>query len=381
MNQKGFAMVVCLLLIGAIMILGVIAAQSITSDLKLAGTDRYMKQAFSIAESGIEEARARLSAASTAPIPDGYPTSTAWEAYIGELSKCQALGYQTGNSNHFRYDSISGLNYAVKIIHKVNGSGQVVRWADTNSDGKYEENTATGDPVYVITAIGRTRGAAKSVRIEAVKTPPITSVSTLYAKENLVVKGSSTYVSGNEGAQTGPGIVSKGTISENGSPTIVGNPPTVQNSPIEIDVGAMIDANKQKANYTYNNPGTMTGANWGTPTEGATSQTPLTCGADNVVYINGNAKLAGGSKGCGLMMVDGNLEVNGGFQWYGPILVRGSISFTGGGEKNVTGGILAGGTGSVDDIGGNAVILHSNSAMTQVIGKMPLSVLRWQEMF
>lgn len=85
--------------------------------------------------------------------------------------------------------------------------------------------------------------------------------------------------------------------------------------------------------------------------------------------------------GCGLLMVDGNLEVNGGFQWYGPILVRGSLSFTGGGEKNVTGGILAGGTGSVDDIGGNAVILHSSSAMTQVIGKMPLSVLRWLEVF
>ncbi|HSD93898.1 MAG TPA: hypothetical protein VLA94_00585, partial [Syntrophales bacterium] len=133
--------------------------------------------------------------------------------------------------------------------------------------------------------------------------------------------------------------------------------------------------------FSLTSPGTMTGMNWGTPTAGATPQTPLACGADNVVYINGNVKLAGGTMGCGMLMVDGNLELNGGFQWYGPILVRGSLSFTGGGEKNVTGGILAGGSGSVDDIGGNAVILHSNSALHQVIGKMPLTVLRWSEVF
>ncbi len=143
----------------------------------------------------------------------------------------------------------------------------------------------------------------------------------------------------------------------------------------------MIDANRKSATYAYNSPGTMTGMNWGTPSAGATPQSPLACATDNVVYINGTVKLAGGTMGCGMLMVDGNLEINGGFQWYGPILTRGSLSFTGGGQKNVTGGILAGGTGSVDDIGGNAVILHSNSALHQVIGKMPLTVLRWAEVF
>ncbi len=380
-NNKGFVMVICLLLIAAVLILSIIASQSITSDLKMAGTDRYMKQAFTIAENGLQEARARLSPVSTAVIPDINPASTIWEAYIGELSKCQAMGYQTGNSNHFRYDTVSDPNYSVKITHKVNGSGQVLRLADTNADGKYEENTATGEPIYVITSFGRNKGAIKSVRVEAARTLPVTTVSTLYTKQNLVIKGNSTYISGNEGAQKGPGVISKGSITQNGTPTLIGDPPIVQNSPIDIDVGSMIDANKSKANYSINNPGTITGANWGTPSAGATPQTPLTCNADNVVYLNGNAKLAGGSMGCGMLMVDGNLEINGGFKWYGPILVRGSISFTGGGEKNVTGGILSGGTGSVDDIGGNVVILHSNTALDQVIEHMPLTVLRWMEVF
>jgi hypothetical protein len=234
----------------------------------------------------------------------------------------------------------------------------------------------------VITSIGRNSGAAKSVRIEAARTPPITSISALYTKSNLVIKGSSTYISGNEmGGANGPGVISKGSITENGSPTIEGQPKTEPNSTKDIDVGAMIDANRAKAGYSYNSPGTMTGMNWGTPAAGATSRSPLACGADNVVYISGNVKLAGGTMGCGILMVDGNLEINGGFQWFGPILVRGSLSYTGGGQKNVTGGILAGGTGSVDDIGGNAVVLHSNSALHQVIGKMPLTVLRWVEVF
>ena len=381
MNERGFALVTCLLLIAMVLILSAIASQSITSDLKVAGTDRSMKQAFSIAESGSEEARARMSPVSTALITDNSPSSTTWEAYIGTPSRCQQMGYDSSNGNHFLYASVSGLNYTVKIAHKVNATGQVLRWGDTNEDGKYEESTTTGEPIYVITSIGRNSGAAKSVRIEAARTPPITTISALYTKNDLVLKGSSTYISGNEGTETGPGVISKGTISTSGSPTVLGTPPTEMNCTKDIDVGAMIDANRARANFSYNSTGTMTGMNWGTPTAGATPQSPLACGADNVVYINGNVKLAGGTTGCGMLMVDGNLELNGGFQWYGPILVRGSLSFTGGGEKNVTGGILAGGTGNVDDIGGNAVILHSNSALHQVIGKMPLTVLRWSEVF
>jgi len=385
MNERGFALVTCMLLIAMVLILSAIASQSITSDLKVAGTDRSMKQAFSVAESGTEEARARLSPVSTLPIPDSNPTDTTWEAYIGTPIRCQQMGYNSSNTHHFIYNSVSGLNYAVKIAHKVNATGQVLRWGDTNEDGKYEENTTKGEPIYVITSIGRNSGAAKSVRIEAAKTPPITSISALYTKSNLVIKGSSTYISGNEpgseGEVKGPGVISKGSITENGGPTVLGEPPTVSNCPKDIDVGAMIDANKARANYSLNSTGTMTGMNWGTPTAGPTAQSPLSCGADNVVYISGNVKLSGGTMGCGMLMVDGNLEINGSFQWYGPILVRGSLSYTGGGEKNVTGGILAGGTGSVDDIGGNAVILHSNSALHQVIGKMPLTVLRWVEVF
>ena len=249
-----------MLLIAAVLILSAIAAQSITSDLKVAGTDRYMKQAFSIAESGTEEARARLSPVSTSPISDSNPASATWEAYIGTQSRCEQMGFQSGNSNHVRFDNISGLNYTVKITHKVNATGQVLRWGDTNEDGKYEESTTTGEPIYVITSIGRNSGAAKSVRIEAAPTPPITTISALYTKDSLLIKGSSTYISGNEGTETGPGVVSKGSIATNGSPSVLGTPPTVFEQPQRHRCRGHDRRQQGRADWNLNSTGTMTPA-------------------------------------------------------------------------------------------------------------------------
>jgi hypothetical protein len=79
-------------------------------------------------------------------------------------------------------------------------------------------------------------------------------------------------------------------------------------------------------------------------------------------------------------LVDGDLNVNGGFQWYGIILVTGSVVFSGGGEKNVTGGILAGGTVSADVVGGDASIVYCSQAGNQP-NDLPLITLRWVELF
>ena len=78
--------------------------------------------------------------------------------------------------------------------------------------------------------------------------------------------------------------------------------------------------------------------------------------------------------------MDGDLDINGGFQWYGIVLVTGSVVFHGGGEKNVTGGILAGGSVSADVVGGNASIVYCSQAGNQTL-YLPLITLRWAELF
>ncbi len=107
----------------------------------------------------------------------------------------------------------------------------------------------------------------------------------------------------------------------------------------------------------------------------------------NIVYFNmqqtKTLKLAGGSHGAGILLVDGNLELNGGFKWYGLIIATGSVDFTGGGEKNITGGVMAGESATVQvDIGGNAGIIYCSIVQDQIRQRVsPLRMARWRDVF
>jgi len=142
--------------------------------------------------------------------------------------------------------------------------------------------------------------------------------------------------------------------------------------------------------YSYSSNQTLTGYSdsWGTPVYNGPGQ-PLTYseGPMSIVYFNmaGNRtlKLAGGSHGAGLLLVNGNLEINGGFNWYGVIIVTGAVDYTGGGQKNVTGAILAGETTTVEvDVGGNANILYCSRAAGFLRGKLPPFIrTQWREVY
>lgn len=75
--------------------------------------------------------------------------------------------------------------------------------------------------------------------------------------------------------------------------------------------------------------------------------------------------------------MDGDLELHGNFSWYGPVIVTGSIIYTGGGNKNISGALLSGGSVLADVIGGNATILNCSQAITNTTQNRPLLVLNW----
>jgi hypothetical protein len=312
---------------------------------------------------------------------------------VGTQQRAQQKGYDSSNSSHFRYDRVNSttLDYVVTLTHKLNASNQILRWGDSNGDGLPEENITTGNNIYVITSEGYTStGAVKPVRIECTKPPPVPAPAALYTKEQTTIMGTSTNVIGMDGCGTSsvPGIVTKSTVNENGNPTITGSPvPMIQNSTMNLDVQALVNSFKNKANYSYNvNGGSPPVQNWGSPTPAADQQSPSSCSAQNIVYINTNStyvQLTGGASGCGILLVDGDLDVHGGFQWYGVILVTGSLTFSGGGQetKNVTGAILAAGTTAVDVVGGNANIVYCGQAVQAPTDNLPMITLRWAEIF
>ncbi len=391
-DEKGAVLVTGLLLILVLTILSMAAMMSTATELKIAANDRTSKRVFYVSEAGLEDGRSRLHVgASALPIYDTHPTSAEWTTFIGEEPKAVSKGFQSWNGMHARVGRLNpSLNYITTIKHKLDGATNVLLWGDSNDDGIPEENTTVGETIYVITSEGYdSDGASKPVRIEAVKPPPITAPAALYTKAHTTIQGTSTSVVGTDhcGGTAVPAIITMQDVTQNGIPNIEGNNPSaiVEHSPKNIDIQAMIDRLKSSVTNSYNvNSATLTGMNWGTPTEGFTQQDALSCTEHKIVYFNTNStyvQLNAFSSGCGILMVEGNLAIQGGFHWYGVVMVTGSIIFTGGGGKNVTGAMLAGGTVSADLVGGDASILYCSSAIRNQTQNMPLITLRWVELF
>jgi len=253
--------------------------------------------------------------------------------------------------------------------------------------------TKDGFPVYIVTSHGYTaEGGNRVTEVEISKTPVPIPPAALYSKAPVNLKGTSTYISGKDhcGIDHKPGIITTTpTITESGPPTVEGDPAKEVNSDKNLNLAEMVKSLKGAADYEYdyNTNQTLTGLNWGAPTPHGTTE-PLSYDGDlNIVYFNMGGdktlKLAGGTKGAGILLVNGNLDLSGGFTWYGEIIVTGSFNFSGGGEKNVTGGILAGESTTVNtDVGGNVGILYCSDAVGRLRnGIPPYKITSWREVY
>jgi Tfp pilus assembly protein PilX len=393
-SESGMVTAVSLLVLAALTLLGTTAMLVTSTDILIGGNYKVSEMAFYAAEAGVEEARARLrSTAGANQIIDASPTSTQWRAYIGTLAMAQKLGFDSGQATHSRTNSLqSAMTYVVEIKHKTNAAGNIMYWGDDNDDGTATRNTTTGNNIYLVTSSGYTGNSFRTVETEVTKVAPIPVPSPLYVKADSTIRGSSTHIIGEDkcGSANKHGVTTTknpGSVTIDGNPSITGasgtDPDILYNSP-NLDIAGMVNSLKTQANFSYNvSSDTQTGMDWGTPTPGATQQDPSTCSVHNIVHYNTNGtyiKLAGGSSGCGILLVEGNLEVNGGFSWTGIILVTGSVTYSGGGDKQVTGGILSGGTVDADLVSGNANIVYCSSAVKSQTDSFPLRNLSWRDL-
>ena len=411
-NERGVVLVAAMLIMSALTLLGSTAVMTSTTDTKIGANYKTGVQAFYAAEAGIEEARARLRGDFTPSgsiIVDSSPGDPDWG--LPSVASIQ-----------------TAMTYTVSIAHHkkvIDGVKYVLYWVDSNSDGKYEISTAAPSdghgPIYLITSESTSSNAKKKLTAMVTRRPPITVPGALYVNAPANILGNANILGvdqcGNASTNK-PGIVSSlgaGTIGSSnnsvitGSTSPTGNPKSITyNSPV-MDVPGMINDWKTSANYTYNVasdtqsktkvPGP--GDGWGIPTLQADLSKPSSCPANpanpsgpslnNIVYYNTSngtlptfVKFTGGTSGCGILLVDGDLEINGSFSWYGVILVSGSVTYSGGGNQNVTGGIVAGGTVTAqvaadDTIGGAAHIVYCSSAVNNQTQNKPLQTLAWTE--
>ncbi len=385
-NEKGAVLPLGLMFLAIISILGTTAVILTTTELKIGTNYRTSEQAFYAAEAGIEEARARLKADANDPI-----TNINTGAYIGVASKAQGKGYDP--AKHGLYASLSDLDYVVEIIHQTDADGNVLYWGDPDGDGISGRNTITGQNICLVTSYGNSGTSTKVIEVEMTRIPPIAVPAALYVETSTKIQGNSTNIIGTDGCGTDdkPGIATTmpldtDAITTVGGPTVTGvggANPDVSYSSTNMDIQSVVDSFKSEADFAYIvDSDNHTVMSWGTPTLGTTLQDPSSCSSNNIVYYNTQGTditLSGGTEGCGILLVDGDLNMHGGFSWHGMVIVTGSVIFLGGGDKNITGALIAGGTLDADIIGGNSNIVYCSSAIDDQTKNRPLRILRWQE--
>jgi len=397
-DDKGMALPLSLMFLMILSIVGSTAAMLTTTDLKIGGNHRASDRAIYAAEAGIEEARARMKMGATSPISDGHPSQTQWSAFIGSEIKANGKGYDNGNAMHLRTNSLqTDLDYTVRIAHQTDGSGNILFYGDSDGNGTSERNSSTGRNIYAVSSTGLAGGALRTVEAEAARIPPITAPAALYVEATTTVQGNTSII-GTDGCGVSdlPGIVTKeppGSVVLHGLPLVAGagaTVPSIQYSATDLDVQSMVDSFIGFADHTYNagsetHTGTTVpgpGDGWGTPWPGITLQDPSSCSENTIVHYDTDGTditLSGGVTGCGILLVEGDLEIHGNFSWYGVIIATGSVIFTGGGDRNITGTMLAGGSADGDLIGGNSNIVYCSSAVTDQTEGRALKLLTWKE--
>ena len=403
-NEKGMVLPLGLMFLAIIAILGTTAVIITTTDIKIGTNYRASEQAFYAAEAGLEEARARLRNNAANPINDGiHSDHPGWYAYLRvDDTKAQGKGWEQGNPMHLKVLSLqTDLDYVVRISHPVDASNEVLYWGDPDGDGFPQRNPDDTYPdnenIYLVTSYGYSGASTKQIEVEMTRIPPITTPAALYVEASTKIQGNSTNIIGTDscGTDNKPGIASTKPATEPittvGGPNITGVP-DISYSNTNMDVQSIVDSFKGDADFAYTvssatHTGTATpgpGDGWGTPTPNASGDLwdPSSCSDTNIVYYNTQGtdiRLSGGVTGCGILLVDGDLDMHGGFSWHGMVIVTGSVIFLGGGDKNITGALIAGGSVDADIIGGNSNIVYCSSAIDDQTKNRPLLILNWKE--
>lgn len=352
-NEKGVVLVIALMMIVILSLVSMATVQSSIFEIKLAGNQYLKTQAFQSSESGWQVTRTKLETLDT------NPTSPTWTVT------------ETLNDP---------IRYKAVVTHVLNTDGTV--------------KTMAGKPVYRIHSDGYQQESNQVTEVVVVLRPALDPPAALWSRASVDVKGSSTYVNGKDGCggigTDKPGIETRGTVTQSGSPILDGAPVTNENIstnyPIEDTIAYLKGYANVSENYTSSK--TLTGQVFGDVQEGSTPQDPITPLTDpKIIYYNMNGTgielTLNGAEGTGILLVDGSLKVGGTFQWYGIIIVTGTITFSGGGEKNITGGVISGGTPNVDaTVGGNMSIVYCGNVKDYLKGKVPSTkILSWQHIF
>jgi Tfp pilus assembly protein PilX len=427
-GENGAALPVALILLAIVSLLGGAAIMTTGKDIKIAGNDKVSKEAFYSAGAALEEARGRLKGPSSAPSYVGDPASPTnpwWSAYLVTSNSWQTSDDPNYNALYTNYipttsshtnttvtaNSLqAGLSYWTKIRHKreydaeqkghttstphyfdndgnlgtnpVSAPGNIIYYGygDPALPTTVMQFTTAGatihKPVDILRAYGASGTSSQVTEIEVVQRPGPPIVSTLYAKGNVTINGTSASLDGNDNCGIAPALPPVYTkdpavTNVSGSPVFDGNPPNPDHGTLDIDIVGYVNSLKSGAIVVTSD---QNGTNYGSATDYVT-----------VYSDTSNPFNVGGLKfqnvvGYGILLVDGDLELGGNVDWNGILLVTGALTFNGGGNPiNIRGTAMA--DVAAVDINGGLDLRYDQCEIDNALHARPLMVLSWRHLF
>ena len=147
-----------------------------------------------------------------------------------------------------------------------------------------------------------------------------------------------------------------------------GGTPSVQASPVNLDIAAMAAAFNLMADYTLaGNQTNPVVPDWGDLND------------LKIIHIAGDLAISGNMTGAGVLVIDGNFQMGGTINWEGVVICLGDVDVVGGGSaKNIVGALLIQGTvAGNSNINGNVKVLYSSQMLQNLNMLSKYEITSW----
>lgn len=366
-NESGMILIVALMLLAALTLAGVTAYIVASTDVKVSGNFRTDQSALQVAMAGAEQARQTLRALNAA---SANPTNFSEElaSRVGPNGVLNGYSASTDDVPIASSSSlVSGFTYTAYL---------------TNDAAEGASSTTDNNGKVMITSVATGPNSTKAIVTTAVRlfTFPASAPAVLYSKDNVVVNGTAITIDGTDGGSCADGSLAPiytqnpATTTENGQPTLAGDPSEPQTGPLDIDLEEYINALKGGASHTLT--ADASNSTFGSPSNFVTVYADaIGTQADGELRLNNVT-------GYGILLVKGDLALAGNINWNGIIIATGALTSSGGGSnaKNILGQVYAGSSALGDTaISGSVHIGYQSCNVKKALSSQPLKVVSWKQ--
>lgn len=375
-DERGIILIAALTLLAALTLVGATAFIVASTDVKIGGNFQTNQKALQVAMAGAEQGRQTLRAANAS----STNTSSFSEELAARVGANAILNGYTSSTDDSPIASSSAL---------VSGYTFNVYLTNDLTDG--ETSTTDSNSKVVLTSVATGPNNVKAIVTTTVKLYEFSgsSPATLYSKDNTTLNGSAITITGVDAGDcsssdlsavyvySDPSTGNTHTITQNGSPTLGGNPAT-QTGTTSLDLDSYVNTLKGSASVTLTQDVSASGngtTSYGSATDYVTVYADATQQGDGELRLNNVT-------GYGILLVKGNLQLAGNINWHGIIIATGVVTASGGGSnsKNIQGQIYSGASSLGDTtVSGSVTIGYNSCDVKKALSSQPLKVVNWKQ--